>query len=126
MSVILDSSAVLALLYGEPGKDMVAQHGFESQLLSVNLSEVITSVIDKGYDYNKIDPLVDRLRIAIVPYDDALAVVAGLMRSETKHIGASIGDRACLALARREGLPVLTSDKKWDLLDIDVDIRQIR
>jgi len=38
----------------------------------------------------------------------------------------SLGDRVCLALARRRGLPVLTTDKPWADLDLGIEVRLIR
>jgi ribonuclease VapC len=124
--VILDASAVLALLYGEPGSEQVAAHGQDALLLSVNLSEILSRAIDKGGNAAMVKTAVDRLQLQIIPFDEDLAFDAGQLREETRSIGASLGDRACLALVRATGLPVLTADKRWSELDIGLDIRQIR
>ena len=126
MSVVLDASAVLALLYDEPGKELVAAHAKGSQLLSVNLSEILTRVIDKEGDPVRVRKLIARLEIEIVVFDGELATDTALLRFDTKKIGASLGDRACLALAKRQNRPVLTADTQWDKLDLAIDIRQIR
>ena len=59
-------------------------------------------------------------------FDEALGLRAGALRLATRHLGLSLGDRACLALAEREQLPILTGDGAWALLDIGLDIRLIR
>lgn len=66
------------------------------------------------------------LHLSIVPFDDELAYDCAGLRPVTKHLGLSLGDRACLALAKREVLPVLTADRVWSELDIGVEVRLIR
>lgn len=126
MSVVLDASAVLALLYDEPGKEIVLDHALGAQLVSVNLSEILTRVIDKGGDQHEVQALVERLQFEIVAFGKDLAIAAAKLRQATKHIGASLGDRACLAFTASSGLPVLTADQKWAKLDLGLDIRMIR
>jgi PIN domain nuclease of toxin-antitoxin system len=61
-----------------------------------------------------------------VPFDEELARGAGALRPATKSLGLSLGDRACLALAQREGLPVLTADRAWAKLAVGVEVKVIR
>ena len=126
MSVVLDASAVLALLYDEPGKEIVLQHALGARLLSVNLCEVLTRAIDKGGDPDEVQALIERLQFEIAPFDEDLAIEAAKLRVSTGRIGASLGDRACLAFTAGSGLPVLTADQKWAKLDLGIDIRLIR
>ncbi len=126
MTVVLDASAVLALLYDESGKDLVIAHAQGALVLSVNLSEVLTRVIDKGGDAERVRKLLQRLELTIVPFDEDLAVLAAKLRTATKSIGASLGDRACLALATSRRVPVFTADRDWARLDLGIDIRLIR
>lgn len=126
MTIVLDASAVLALLYDEPGKDLVIAHAQGALLLSVNLSEVLTRVIDKGGDAERIQKLLQRLELTIVPFDEELAALAAKLRRATKPVGASLGGRACLALAAARQLQVLTADQRWAELDLGIDIRMIR
>lgn len=126
MTVVLDASAVLALLYDESGKDLVIAHAQGALVLSVNLSEVLTRVIDKGGNAERVRKLLQRLELTIVPFDEDLAVLAAKLRTATKSVGASLGDRACLALAASCRVPVLTADRDWARLDLGLDIRLIR
>ncbi len=48
------------------------------------------------------------------------------LRSATRAHGLSLGDRACLALARSAGLPVLTADREWRGVGLDMEIELIR
>jgi len=66
------------------------------------------------------------LELAILPVDEALGVRAGELFALTKSKGLSLGDRICLALAEREGLTVLTTDRAWAELDLDIKVELIR
>ncbi len=121
---VLDSSAVIAMLRGEPGGDRVMAIGGAGTLCTVNLAEVVARLA-------KLDPASARIRTALLPYrivdfDEQLAVDAGLLRATTDAHGLSMGDRACLALARREGAPVWTTDQPWAKVDVGVDIVLLR
>jgi ribonuclease VapC len=62
----------------------------------------------------------------ILPFDTELAYRAGILRSQTRKLGLSFGDRACLALGWQLDVPVLTADRNWRSLDVGVEIRVIR
>ena len=66
------------------------------------------------------------LDLAIRPFDESLAVAAGLLRSATREHGLSLGERACLAMARCEGAAVLTADRTWATLNVGVEVELIR
>lgn len=123
---VLDASAVLASLRNEAGGERVLPVMETSLLSAVNLAEVATRLLDLGASAADIDGLPERLRCEVVPFDERLALSAGLLRVQTRHLGLSVGDRACLALAQREGLPVLTGDRAWARLDVGVEVVLIR
>jgi len=124
---VLDASAVLALLNEEPGSDVVAQFITVGAVVSsVNLSEIVTKLSERGMPEEIIHETLDSLSIIIHNFDRAVAYEAGLLRSSTKKWGLSLGDRACLALAQHLTLPAVTADKVWGNLSISVDIRVIR
>ncbi len=119
-SVVLDASAVLALLFDEPGADVVEQaiRSYSAVLGATNLAEVLTKAVDKGIAaaaleerLARIDPLGAVLRIEPLTEADAVAI-AGL-RPATRAAGLGLGDRACLALAKRLGAKCLTTDRAW-------------
>jgi ribonuclease VapC len=126
MTVILDASAMLALLFAEPGADQVLPQAKGSQLLSVNFAEVIQRVIQAGGTAAEAEQMMDRLEIAIVPFDRGLARLAAELRERTRSIGASLGDRACLAFGLASGRPILTCDRAWGRLELGLDLRMIR
>ena len=123
---VLDSSAVLASARGERGGD-VAEAAFSDALIcAVNLAEVVTRLADVGLSMRQVRGLVEAGGFATVDFDQGLAYRTAALRGVTRDLGLSLGDRACLALAERESLPVLTADRAWASLDIGVEIRLIR
>ena len=92
---------------------------------SVNLSEVVAKLAELGMPESEIR-LALSLGLEVVPFDEALAFSAGALRPVTRSAGLSLGDRACLALARSRALPALTTDRAWRDIDIDVEVEVIR
>jgi len=122
---VLDASALLALLQGEPGSDQVLETLPGALVCSVNLSEVVAKLAGHGMPEADIRSALN-LGLEIVPFDEALAWAAGLLRPRTRSSGLSLGDRACLALARSTSFPVLTADAVWATLDLGIEIAVIR
>lgn len=114
--IVLDASALLALLLDEPGAAKVAEHIAESRMSSVNYAEVVSHFIHAGMPAEQVDAMLHPLPMAIVEADRALATLAGRLRSVTAGAGLSLGDRFCLALARRDGLTALTADRQWRMV----------
>lgn len=83
---------------------------------SVNLSEVVAKLNERGMPLSEIKNVVTDLGLQIEPFDEASAYVAGELRQHTRRAGLSLGDRACLALGMRDGLHVLTADQVWQEL----------
>jgi ribonuclease VapC len=131
-TAVLDASALLAYLRDEPGADAVADAVAGGAAIStVNLGEVFSRVADRGADPARIArQMTDRGlldgAIAVEPFTSADAVEVGRLRPLTREHGLSLGDRACLALARRLELPAITADTAWSKLDLKLELRQIR
>ena len=115
---VLDASAVLALLFDEPGGEMVA-HGLTASVISaVNLSEVMHKSLERGVGVESLREDLEALGVDVIAFDgDAAEETAGL-RLVTGPAGLSLGDRACLALARKLDLPAVTADHAWAALDL--------
>jgi PIN domain nuclease of toxin-antitoxin system len=124
--VVLDSSAVLAVINAEPGADCVIAVLDGALLSAVNHAEVVTKLTERGVNRELARSTVLKIGVQVIDFGIDLADRAGELRRETRHLGLSLGDRACLALAEHEGLPAITADKKWAAVDIGVDIRVIR
>ena len=117
---------MLALLRDEPGADIVRAALPDALMSSVNLAEVATFFTNGGIAIDEVRDMLMALDLHTIPFDDALAFEAAALRLPTRRFGLSLGDRACLALAKRERLPALTTDRAWSDLDIGVEVRLIR
>jgi ribonuclease VapC len=131
-SFVLDASAFLAYLHDEPGSALVEAALLQGVVMSiVNWAEVLSKVADRGNDPQALvqeletqGVLGQDLEIVAVTQADAVAIAQ--LRPLTKSIGLSLGDRACIALGQRLGLPVLTSDRAWEGVSLGVEIQVIR
>lgn len=130
--IVLDASALLAYLRNEPGADHVRESLPQVAAISaVNWAEVLSKLADYGSDPRhearqilEFGPLAKVL--LVLPLDEPLAREIGHFRPLTRTAGLSLGDRACLALARRLGVPALTADRRWASLKLGVKVRAIR
>ena len=128
MSAIIDAAALLALLLDEPGGETVLPVLRASTMSAVNLSESCSRGVERGATIAAVLASIRRFEIAVVPFDLAQAEAAAELRAPTKHVGASLGDRACLALAQMRGMPIYTGDRRMGSLQgqLGIDIRLIR
>lgn len=125
-SVALDSSALLAYVKGEPGADAVAAVIGDAVISAVNYAEAVTKLIEKGMSLRLVRSALGIAGLDVVDFDRDLAEVAGAMFARTKPFGLSLGDRACLALAAREGVHAMTGDRIWSKLGGEFKVRLIR
>ena len=124
--VVLDASVVIAWLQGEVGWQAADAAIRDGRLGAVNLAEVATWLAQGALPEVEVTRTIEELPCHIVPFDPDLAMQTGLLRQATRAHGLSLGDRACLALALREGLPVLTADRAWAGLEVGIEIRMLR
>jgi len=124
--IVLDSSALIALLKPEHGSGVVASHLTGATLSAVNLAEVVTWMRQRGDSLEAIHWTLDMLNLNTIDFDGDLAIGTGVLVDETKQFGLSLGDRACLATAAREGVPVLTAERSWSNLSLGIAIQLIR
>ena len=125
-SIVFDASVILAHLNSEPGADRAAAFLGDAIMCAVNYSEIVAKLVERGASVSLIRPALSRYGLQIVPFDEDLADRAGALRAKTKSFGISLGDRACLALAERSRLPVLTADRIWKDLDLHIEVQILR
>ncbi len=125
-SLVLDTSAVLALLFGETGATIALARGHAGILSAVSYSEAIAKAIDRQAPLETVKQAVDGLRLTLVPFDEEHAVKAAALRPATRQLDFSFADRACLATAALAKVPVLTADREWAKVDLGVKIVLIR
>jgi len=125
-AVMLDTSALLAYLNGEAGADKVSVNSGNARISTVNYSETVAVLTRRGMSAAEVRTILSSLLLEVVGFDRDLAEAAGFMITTTKPFGLSLGDRACLATALREGIPAMTADRAWSGLGIGVPIQLIR
>ena len=123
---VLDASALLALLNAENGADLVQELLPESVVSAVNLAEVVIRLSTIGMPEHEIREVLSLLGLVIVPYDEKQAYQTGFIQYHGKSLGLSLGDRACLSLAKEVGATAVTADRAWIDLEIGIPIRLIR
>ena len=124
--VVLDASAVLALLHGEPGADQVQAHLRNAVIGTVNLSEVLAKLLESGMPAQPASQALGQLQLRTIAFDASLAHATAALRITTRALGLSLGDRACLALAQSLSCPAITADRTWKTLRIGVKVMTIR
>lgn len=120
---VLDSSAILAALQGERGAEKVEAVIASSKASAVNIAEVFAKLAEAGQLNKQTLDDFDSLGIEIIDFDLVQARTTAELRPVTKHLGLSLGDRCCLALAIISNATAVTADtawKKFKLCAVDV------
>jgi PIN domain nuclease of toxin-antitoxin system len=63
--------------------------------------------------------------LEVLPWLAEDSVTVAQLYSVAKAAGLSLGDRACLALGFRLALPVLTTDREWQKLPVNIEVRVV-
>ncbi len=110
---VLDASAIIAFLQGEPGQEIVklALHNEACVVSAANQAEVIAKALDRGLDAPTIQTILAELNYTVIDTTAQDGTQAGLLRSQTRSLGLSLGDRLCLVTAQRLKAKVLTADR---------------
>ena len=128
MRMVIDASALLALLQQEPGSERVAEALAAGAMSVANLAEVATKQVDLGLDASVLVDRVEALGIQPFPVTrEDVAAQARIRRLDVGgRLGLSLGDRLCLALGLRLDAPVITADRVWAELDLPIEVVLIR
>jgi PIN domain nuclease of toxin-antitoxin system len=126
MNYVLDASAVLAYLHGEYGDDRVRSLIHSAGICAVNWSEVVQKALAKKVDVRGMHEDLLQMGLKVVPFTPWQAELAGRLWTDCRHFGLSLADRACLALGLDCAVPVLTMDKVWQELKLDLEIEVLR
>lgn len=112
---LLDASAIIAFLQGEPGAAVVRQALQTGRCVvgAANLAEVIAKSIDRGIAPETIKAILAELSFTVIDVKAEDGAQAGWMRSQTRPFGLNLGDRLCLATAQRLKAKVLIADRPW-------------
>jgi PIN domain nuclease of toxin-antitoxin system len=121
-SYVWDASALLALINNEPGHEKMEQYLPGAYMSSINISEVASILLSMSMKQSEIEQLIHSIIPNAIPFDNHHAYHAADLRIKTKNMGLSLGDRACLSLGEIKNLPVITADKIWGKLDLNIKI----
>lgn len=125
-ALLLDTSALLAVAFREPGMDAVLAALGGAAISAVNQAEVVAVAARRGADPARAAAWASDLSIPTLPFAAEVAARAGALVFLHRRQGISLGDAACLATAEALGLPVLTADRAWTGFGLAVEVRLIR
>ena len=123
---VADASAVLAFAFREAGWETAMPLLRGSLISAVNAAEVTSRYIAEGGSMTSTRGMLDDLYVVVSPFDAEQAFHTGELHRQTRPYGLSMGDCACLALARARNLPVVTADRAWRSLPLDLEVVLIR
>jgi PIN domain nuclease of toxin-antitoxin system len=106
----------LGLLLAEPGADQVSAALPGALVSTVNFAEIVSKLCERGMPADSARVAIQTIGVEIVDFNLGQACIAGDLRTGTRSAGLSLGDRACLALARSRNLPAITADTAWGAL----------
>jgi PIN domain nuclease of toxin-antitoxin system len=117
---------MLAWILEEPGAALVGDVQANAHASTVSIAEVANKLVEREMDDAAVREIVSGLCVTVAAFNADDALLVGLWRRATRHEGLSLGDRACLAIGKRLGLPVYTADRAWADLDLGVEVVLIR
>lgn len=123
---VFDSSAILAIVFDEPGSDRAIEMLEGGIVSAVNYSEALAKMLQKGFIEREARDGLAALTLQIVPFDQSQAEQTARLRAPTAHKGLSIGDRACLSLAMSRDAIAVTTDRSWSDVDVGCEVELIR
>jgi ribonuclease VapC len=123
---VLDASALIAFLRREPGAEKVADVLPRSCISSVNLAETLGKMVEHGKPLESTSYQIERLRIVVIPFDEEQARIAASLWKQTRRVGMSLGDRACISLALKTSLPAFTTEEIWAMASLGIKLVKIR
>ncbi len=124
--VVLDTSALLALLFNETGAEQVLNVLPNALMSTVNLAEALSFYVRQGATVSDAFTQLASLPMQWLPFSAEHSAIAAGLLPMTKAHGLSLGDRACLALAIEKQLTVYTADRVWCALDLPITVIAIR
>lgn len=125
--VVFDSSALIMLFAKEPGYEFVKQNLRHAIISSVNIAEVYKYCIEvQNLTEGDCRNLIKLSGIKIIDFCGEQALITARIIKKTKQYGLSLGDRGCIALAMFKNYPILTCDKIWQKVDLDIEFIMAR
>jgi PIN domain nuclease of toxin-antitoxin system len=125
--IVFDSSALIMLFAKEPGYEIIRQHMKYAVISSVNIAEVYKYCIEvQQLSEEDCRHLIKLSGIKIIDFCEEQALITARIINHTRQYGLSLGDRSCIALAMFKNCSILTCDKIWQKVDLDVNFIMAR
>ncbi len=124
--VVLDASALLALIQSEPGAEAVRPLIPKVSISAVNYCETVQRLRRGAMPLDAVTMILTPLVPGPVAFDRETAYVAASLHEKTRGHELSLADCACLALALMRGVPAVTAERKWGACDVGVKVLRIR
>ena len=125
--IVLDASAILAVIMGQSGEEKLTPRLLADAVIStVNLAEVQGKLQSLGWTSDEAWEDATGLLGEAIHFDEHQARTAGDLLTQTRALGLSLGDRSCLALGMALRAPVYTAEKAWKKIKVGIPIHVIR
>lgn len=124
--LVIDTSVIMCVLLKEPGAEKAARLADGSSISSVSIAEVVRKSIARQFSEDLALRFIRDRDMSVINFDFDLAILAGQLRQKAAKGVLSLGDRACIATAIREGGTAVTADRIWSTLDLGCKIELIR
>lgn len=123
MKNIIDTSALIQFFQKEEGWEKVQDVITEDCYISIiNLTEFFTWIVRNNMSLSDVEEVVKLIGIKIVKYEYQQVLEVAKIYHKCKHYGLSLGDRACLALGLTKKINIVTADRVWQKLNLDISI----
>lgn len=123
--VVLDATAILAVLFNEPGSDAILPLLQHAAVSTVNLAEVHAQLLRRGVNADLAWKSLQQLGVEVCLFDAGQARLAGELATTSRGTPLSLGDRACLALALQRKATVYTTNAAWRKLGLEIEVETI-
>jgi PIN domain nuclease of toxin-antitoxin system len=123
---VADASAVLAFARGEPGEKRVRNLRTSCVLSSINLMEAYSKLVRYDVPADQVQRFLRESFPSVIPLDRELAENSAVLHTRLNKLGISYADCACLSLGMQRKATVLTADRNWKQIELDVKVELIR
>lgn len=126
-NIVFDSSALIMLFAKEPGYEVVRQNMKHAIISTINIAEVYKYCIEvQNLSEDDCKDLIKLCGIKIIDFCEEQALISAKIVKNTKQYGLSLGDRGCIALATLKNCPILTCDKIWQKVNLNIEFIMAR
>jgi PIN domain nuclease of toxin-antitoxin system len=126
-NIVFDSSVLIMLFAKEPGYETVRGHMRNAIISTINIAEVYKYCIEvQNLSEDDCRNLIKLCGIKIIDFCEQQALISAKIIKNTKQYGLSLGDRGCIALATLKDCSILTCDKIWQKVDLNIEFIMAR